>query len=217
MNRQIRRRSLLYPPVQRRQRGTMLIIALIVLVAMTLAGIATMRSVDTASMVAGNIGFRQSTLNAADQGLQAAYTWLTATAIAGSTTLYNDNNSSANSVGYFASVPTTGDPDWTQSGTWLNAALLNGGVPDSAGNIVAYRVDRMCSCAGSPTATCPNGIAQSCGSTPTTPGSAGPCEGCDQSQPNFFTLPPAIHYRITARSVGPRAAVAFVQVMLRAQ
>jgi hypothetical protein len=30
-------------------------------------------------------------------------------------------------------------------------------------------------------------------------------------------LPPATHYRITARSVGPRAAVAFVQVMLRAQ
>ena len=42
----------------RKQRGTMLIIALIVLVAMTLAGIATMRSVDTATVMAGNIAFR---------------------------------------------------------------------------------------------------------------------------------------------------------------
>ena len=36
-------------PLRARQGGTILIIALIVLVAMTLAGIATMRSVDTAT------------------------------------------------------------------------------------------------------------------------------------------------------------------------
>src|SRR6266446_10692864 len=59
-----------------RQGGTILIIALIVLVAMTLAGIATMRSVDTATITAGNIGLRQSALNAADQGLVAAFALL---------------------------------------------------------------------------------------------------------------------------------------------
>jgi len=193
----------------------MLIIALIVLVAMTLAGIATMRAVDTASIVAGNVGFRQATISAADQGLQTGYNWLVANV--SNTALYNDNNSSANSVGYWASVPVTGDPDWTQSGTWQNAAVLNGGVADVAGNVVAYRIDRMCTCSGSPTATCPGGTTQSCGSTATTPGSTGACEGCDQSQPNFFTLPPAIHFRITARAVGPRASVAIVQVMLRGQ
>src|SRR5258708_2426886 len=58
-----------------RQRGTILIIALIVLVAMTLAGIATMRSVDTATITAGNIGLRQASVNAADQGIQARVTW----------------------------------------------------------------------------------------------------------------------------------------------
>ena len=61
-------------PTPRSQRGTMLIIALIVLVAMTLAGIATMRSVDTATIMAGNLAFRQSALNAADQGIQTAFT-----------------------------------------------------------------------------------------------------------------------------------------------
>ena len=66
------------PRLRTRQRGTILIIALIVLVAMTLAGIATMRSVDTATITAGNIGLRQASVNAADQGLQAGVAWLTA-------------------------------------------------------------------------------------------------------------------------------------------
>ena len=57
----------------RRQRGTMLVISLIVLVAMTLAGVAMMRSVDTSAIVAGNIAFKQSSLNAADGGIQAGF------------------------------------------------------------------------------------------------------------------------------------------------
>src|SRR5437879_13137562 len=63
-------------PRRRRQRGVTLFIALIVLVAMTMAAVAMMRSVDTATVVAGDIGFRQSAVNAADQGVQAAYAWL---------------------------------------------------------------------------------------------------------------------------------------------
>jgi len=66
-------------PIRRRQRGVTLFIALIVLVAMTMAAVAMMRSVDTSTVVAGNIGFRQSAVNAADQGVQTAFAWLGAT------------------------------------------------------------------------------------------------------------------------------------------
>ena len=52
----------------RSQRGVVLLIALIMLVAMTLAGIGMMRSVDTGSVIAGNLAFKQSTLNASDAG-----------------------------------------------------------------------------------------------------------------------------------------------------
>jgi Tfp pilus assembly protein PilX len=45
-----------------RIRGAVLFIALIVLVAMTLAGIAIMRSVDTATLIAGNLAFKQGTV-----------------------------------------------------------------------------------------------------------------------------------------------------------
>src|SRR2546422_7382732 len=60
-----------------RQGGTILIIALIVLVAMTLAGIATMRSVDTATITARNIRLRPASGNAADPGIQPARALLT--------------------------------------------------------------------------------------------------------------------------------------------
>jgi len=62
----------------RRQGGVVLLIALIVLVAMTLAGIGMMRSIDTGTIVAGNIGFRESAVASADGGVEAARTWLMA-------------------------------------------------------------------------------------------------------------------------------------------
>ena len=190
-----------------RQRGVMLIIVLIVLVAMTLAGVAMMRSVDTSTVVAGNIAFKQSGVGAADQGLQAAYTWLIANAGAA---LSNDSFAD----GYVSNAPGT-EPDWTSNANWANEKQLNGGVADGAGNVVSYLIHRMCpipNCA--PDATCPGGI-NTCGSTANTATASG--EGIDVSKPAFFSLPPSIHYRITARTVGPRSTLTVVQTMVRTQ
>ncbi len=71
-------------PALHRQRGVVLLIALIVLVAMTLAGIGMMRSVDTGIVITGNMAFKQSTIHAGDVGIDAAYAALTN--IANSTT-----------------------------------------------------------------------------------------------------------------------------------
>jgi len=193
-----------------RQRGVTLFIALIVLVAMTLAAIGMMRSVDTATVVAGNIGFRQSSVNAADQGLQSAFGWLGAN-IAGAA-ISNDNAAQ----GYFSSVPPGETPDWyLNSASWLNALAINGGTPDAAGNTVSYVIHRLCpvpNCA--PNATC-GGVTNVCGQTLSSTAISG--EGVDQSSPNFFTTPPQTHYRITVRSVGPRNSVAYIQTLMRGQ
>ena len=53
-------------PRLRKQKGVVLFIALIVLVAMSLAGISMMRAVDTGTLVAGNLAFRQSASHASD-------------------------------------------------------------------------------------------------------------------------------------------------------
>jgi Tfp pilus assembly protein PilX len=197
-----------------RQHGTMLIISLIILVAMSLAGVAMMRSVDTASIVSGNIAFKQSATNAVDQGIQAAHTWLSANA--GTTTLYTDNNSlGVSSVGYFSSVPLN-EPDWTSASSWSYARPLNSGNPDATGNTVSYVIHRLCPCSGvAPNATCGSGQTNVCGSTPDDASVSG--EGVEQSTPNFFTRPPATHYRVTARAVGPRNSTTIVQTLLRTQ
>ena len=202
---------------RRQQRGVMLFISLIVLVAMTLAAVAMMRSVDTATLVAGNIGFRQSAVNAADQGVQNAYTWLGATvATAGINT-----DSAAN--GYSSSVPAGEAPDWyTNSASWLNAFAVPLTCPamglvgqDCGRNTVSYVIHRLCPVANcAPNATC-GGVTNICGQTLTSTAISG--EGVDQSAPNFFTTPPQTHYRITVRSVGPRASIAYVQTLLRSQ
>jgi len=64
----------------RSQRGVILLIALIMLVAMTLAAIGMMRSVDTGSVIAGNMAFKQATLNASDLGSNVALNALMAVA-----------------------------------------------------------------------------------------------------------------------------------------
>src|SRR5947207_6398717 len=203
-------------PRRRRQRGVTLFIALIVLVAMTMAAVAMMRSVDTATVVAGNIGFRQSAVNAADQGVQAAYAWLGA---AFKTPAINDDDA-AN--GYFSSVTAGEAPDWyTNSASWANAFNLalscpaTGANTDCAGNTVSYVIHRMCPVANcAPNATCA-GVTNICGQTLSSTAVSG--EGVEQGAVNFFTTPPATHYRVTVRSTGPRAQLAYRQTMLRAQ
>ncbi|MBI1173807.1 MAG: hypothetical protein GC139_00910 [Sideroxydans sp.] len=63
-------------PALHRQRGVVLLIALIVLVAMTLAGIGMMRSVDTGIVITGNMAFKQTTVHAGDVGIDEGYTAL---------------------------------------------------------------------------------------------------------------------------------------------
>ena len=191
-----------------RQRGVMLIIALIVLVAMTMAGIAMMRSVDTATVVSGNISYKQATVAGADQGLQTAYWWLGSNA--SGTTLHGDNAG----AGYVSAVPGT-EPDWMNNGNWANAFRLNGGAADTQGNVVSYLIHRMCpvsNCA--PNATCLGNV-NTCGSTPDSTMVTG--DGIDRSKPNMFRKDAMVHYRITARAVGPRNSVTIVQTMVRIQ
>jgi len=199
-----------------RERGAALLIALVVLVALTMAGIAMMRSVDTATLVAGNIGFRQSTINAADQGIQAAYNYIfpRMAALSGQTTDDPTN-------GFTGITPLGEAPDWyltTTNAGWKNAVSCNGNTTanacntfgpggtavDQAGNNVTYVIHRLCDNTGT-----------LCGQTQGNPSAA--TGGVDMSSPNFFVPPPSQHYRVTVRVNGPRNSVAYVQTLVRGQ
>jgi Tfp pilus assembly protein PilX len=191
----------------RRERGVMLAIALIVLVAMTLAGLGMMRSVDTSSIIAGNIGFKQSTVSGVDGALQAGIAWLVAQNAAG-TDLSND----LPAKGYFSNVPAT-EPDWSGSAAWAGAFQIDNGNLDAAGNRLSYRVERMCRIANcNPGAPC-GGDTNLCASTKSSVAGTGP--GSSKADPSSWTTTSTVHYRITALAQGPRNSRTVVQTMVR--
>jgi len=191
-----------YRALPRRQHGLVLFIALIVLVAMTMAGIGMVRSIDTGTMVAGNLGFKQTALNSSEAGLQGAYDWLVSNAGGGGLS----NSDTAH--GYYSSRPAS-DPDWTDPDTWADAVVLE---EDATGNTVSYLIHRMCTEANTPYNGSNAGVANQCAmsASPTTPGAGGSMSVGSYA----FAGTPQVYYRITARTQGPRNTESYVQAMV---
>jgi type IV pilus assembly protein PilX len=186
------------------QRGYMLMLVLVVLVAMMTSGIALVRSIDTNQLVAGNLASRNSTVHSADLAVQQAVAWIQSNATNG--VLFND--SLAN--GYYAEMPGS-DPTWTASGTWSVCTTTSGTSPcftanDGAGNQVSWLVHRMCSIAGAPNA--PN---QFCSSLNGTASSAGNSYSSDAV---IFSGLPKNFYRISIQVVGPRNTTTLTQAFV---
>lgn len=189
------------PALRERQRGAVLFIALIVLVAMTLAGIAIMRSVDTATLVAGNLAFKQGTIQSSDNGIEQAYQWL----LANRASLVNDNPAQ----GYYSSQAM---PNWNDPTQWANAVTVG---TDAAGNTVSYLIHRMCVCPNRPyNVDCPP-LNQQCALTtpPTTPPPPAQGDSFAVGAPGYLQ-DPQVYYRITVRTVGPRNTTSYVQAMV---
>lgn len=186
-----------------RQSGIVLMVALIMLVAMSLAGVALMRSVETAVMVAGNFAFKEAAVQSTDLGVQAAATWVGTTNKNSPASLYDDNPA----IGYFSSMPAV-DPNFFDDGAWTQSAQVNGGAPDAAGNRVRYIVHRMCPLPGlnwsDPDNECMIQMT-----------SAAEGEGSSNKPgaPPPMALP-ILYYRVTTRVDGPRNTVTISQTSL---
>jgi type IV pilus assembly protein PilX len=195
------RRSVRFAPPAR-QKGVVLLISLIVLVAMTLAGVALMRSVDTAVGVAGNVAFKQSAVQVADTGTQKAAVWLGNNS--SGTTLQNDNAT----IGYFSSRPAV-EPNWYDINSWSQSVVLNGGVPDAAGNVVRYVVHRMCTQPDTPYNGTNGAATNECALY--FPLSSAASGGSMQVGSPQFIGTPQLYYRVTTRVDGPRNTVSVIQ------
>lgn len=190
------------------QRGVVLVMALIVLAAMTLAGIGLMRSVLTGNKVAGNLAFQQSATHEADRGVEAAIVWLENTAAASPVTLHISQLPGIN-LGYFASWQPNTDPNaaggsWEQSWmAWEGTGRVNDlGRDANTGNRVRFVIHRLCNAEGAPE----SGIF--CNASPSRVGDEGSSRGAGVPPIN---VPSQRYYRITVRVDGPRNTVSFVQ------
>lgn len=191
------------------QQGVVLIISLIVLLSMTLAAIALVRSVDSGILAAANLALRQSATLAGDNGLRAGTTWLTG--VGDATTLHNNNN-----AGYWANAqnlpPTPFNPltyDWETAGQ--SVCALASCAPDVAGNVVRYVIHRLCDSAGNP-------LSINCVRAPISSGST---EG--HSAVDYRHLYPTgtaagglggVLYRVSVRITGPRNTTSYIQAVL---
>jgi len=192
----------IHAKIPARQRGVVLIIALIVLVAMTLAGIALVRSVDTSNIIAGNMAFQQSATHSGDVGAETAIAWLRANP----TLLSNDNASNGYTAGGNSSAqsPAAGqswDAYWALTAAGRSRTLST----DASGNTVSYVIDRLCDNAGSPLG------GASCTSSPVVNVAEGNSDEANTAQMTALSL---VYYRITSRIAGPRNTVSYIQTII---
>jgi hypothetical protein len=204
------------------QRGVVLFIALIVMVAMSLAAIALMRSVDTTSAVIGNLAFRQASILPANYAVEDA-----------AAALFDDSNPAFKAripdvrldtptENYYATHSQAagwedqyGVPKPLQTRT-AALALQHSPFPDGAGNTVTYVIERMCYL------TDPSGAPLPV--IPADKSAAGSwCDmmkpkqapGATVNDPMVAILLPQPFYRVTVRVDGPQNTVSFAQAILR--
>ena len=208
------------PSLQSNQRGVVLFIALIVMVAMSLAAVALMRSVDTTTAVIGNLAFRQASALPANFGLEDAAAGLFNDAVPLPAVLARIPDRRVNNAAenYYATHTQTacwddkyGVPQPLQAkpgATWPRWKK------DGAQNEITYLIERMCN-PSAPAAAIPadNSTARSwCEMAPEKDPPGGtvndPGAGLDFRQ---------VYYRVTVRVDGPPGtnAVSVLQAMLR--
>lgn len=134
------------------QRGIVLFVALVALVVMSLAAVALIRSVDTNTMITGNLSFKQSAVVSADRGVETALSWMDTAVGVDVTALEGDKTAN----GYFATFDEAPSPDlddlsvlkddamWGAKGKPATGADITGGTESKTENTILYIIQRMC-------------------------------------------------------------------------
>lgn len=196
------------PRLPRRERGVVLMIALIVLVALTLAGLSMVRTVDTGSTIAGNFAFRQAALSAADAGVEAAFGVLNGSGGNGLVQSAPDNLVANKYYPVMQATDANGIPTgitWTSAYTLSDVPAGITAVTVPAGYDVRFVIERMCTGAYPVT-----DVATKCVNERTTDASGG---SVGIGRPRF-TGATKTNYRVTVRVEGPRNTVSVAQAVV---
>jgi type IV pilus assembly protein PilX len=210
-----------------RQRGLSLIFALLALVALTLAAVVLVRSVDTGSQVLGNVGFKQDTLFLTDEVGRQAVEWIEKNG--GDPKLHVNQNA----AGYYASTIDTLDATGQRSGDnqrvvvdWNSDNCNRYAVKQSCieaspqialpnGVVGRYIVTRLCSGEGDPAAP---GSTIRCARPLDVTGSAGADQGdLDYGGGGRIERPPGAGkaYRVIVRTQGARNTVSYADTIVQ--
>ena len=194
------------------QRGVVLIIALLVMVVTILAAVALVRTVDVATLVSGNLAYRQAAVQAADSGVEAARAYLMGLPVA-------DLNADIVPA-YFSTwaggiaPPIKGFNPAAFAWTDADSTAVTD-VPDTSTQ-VRYVVHRMCQNPGDPVvANCYTSKSITTGGNSNRikePGDL-PCFDPNTGA-NLCGIAANPFYRISVRVTGPRGTVSYAQAVI---
>jgi Tfp pilus assembly protein PilX len=213
-----------HSPVARRnrQRGVSLMMALMALVAISLAAIALVRAVDTATLISGNLAFRQSTVNIADAGIAVAAQWIAdnAGSLDGDQTgygYYATSSLPADSLATARAADPTGkatpdtqddDVDWNLDNTDIPSKARRLDDDPTTKTQRAYVITRLCD-SPLPVNDTKNHCLSFTGTSPT---------GGSKQELSYgegkINVANKVYYQITTRAVGPRNTVSYVQAIV---
>ena len=193
-----------------RQRGVVLLIALIILVAMTLGGIALIRSTSTTNLIAGNLAFKQASINAAEMGSEAAINYLKGQGDA----LWNNHTNAGYSAEVFDPRPGESWGDfWVrlQKGTDADALPKPIAIDTSTFGTnnenyrISYVIHRLCDGEG----VAANETTSYCVKPPSFSPS-----GCSDKSGKSCAPFSEVYYRVTIRVDGPRNTESYIQTIV---
>lgn len=180
------------------QRGVSLIIALLCLIALTLAGLALIRSTDTTNVISGNLAFRQAALHTTDIGVETAFAKIDDIAAAKSLDSTYPTGCATGGCNYY---PTRQATDSAGIPTAINWSVVPSTTVDNS-YTVQYVLDRMCD---APTPV--TDVRTQCMNT----GAA--LVGSKKAGAEALSKPVQVYYRATVRVVGPRNTESIVQAL----
>lgn len=196
-------------------RGFVLFMTLVMLVIITISGVAMMKVMESGSSAAGNIAFRQSASSAGDIGVEAARAWLMGQS---ASALEADNPAAGyysfsgfGTPGYSAAKPNEFNPisnvTWTDS-----AAVKNVGTETHTGYRIYYIIHRFsavtgdCNDSGVSCVTAPDATADVGGAgTTKTAGT--------EANAGILGAGGLVYYRVTVKVVGPKFNSSYIQVV----
>ncbi len=205
-----------------KQRGVVLFFTLVALLVMSLAAVALIRSVDTATLIAGNLSFKQASTNASSAAAEMAMDWLisaqaTASGISVITNSTHPLNQDQPTLGYYSGMnPAANLTDGTTI-QWTNAdsKLVSS---DAQGNTVRYVIHRMCYRSNQALIDPIAGPAGCLFSGATLDNSEKqvplPPDICPNNSEGCPKAGQSPQMRITTRTTGPRGTISYVQTFV---
>jgi Tfp pilus assembly protein PilX len=197
-----------------RQRGIVLLYALIAMVLLMVSGLALVRGMGTALAIGGNFTLRRDLVNQGELGVADAKALFSTGGPLGTASARNNSLASANysatTLASSAGSDYNGIPLALLSDTAFAAIGQTGNdIAGTFGISIRYVIDRQCSTTGAPTqASC---------MTFTAPCKAGSsaCSGPQQLAQGAGAVAKPV-YRITIRITGPKNAMTFLQTTVEA-